>query len=146
MSEEPRASFGGKLSVILVAAGSAIGLGALWRFPYIAGKHGGAAFVLVFLLSVLVVGIPAMLAEFAVGRRTNKNAVGAFRTLSKRWSWLGYSGVMGFGIAENIVSLCPSCHHRYDQTTDRNEMRKYLREYLMSKYSGWNEEKLVYKK
>lgn len=95
MSKETRASFGGKLSVILVAAGSAIGLGALWRFPYIAGKHGGAAFLLVFLLSVLVVGIPAMIAEFAVGRRTNKNAVGAFRSLSKRWSWLGYSGVLG---------------------------------------------------
>ena len=95
MSEQPRASFGGKLSVILVAAGSAIGLGALWRFPYMASKNGGAAFLLVFLLSVLVVGIPAMLAEFAVGRKTNKNAVGAFRTLSKRWSWLGYSGVLG---------------------------------------------------
>jgi len=95
MNEQPRASFGGKLSVILVAAGSAIGLGALWRFPYIAGKHGGAAFLLVFLLSVLVVGIPVMLAEFAVGRHTKKNAVGAFRTLSKRWSWLGYSGVLG---------------------------------------------------
>ena len=64
MSEQPRASFGGKLSVILVAAGSAIGLGALWRFPYVAGKHGGAAFLLVFLLSVLVVGSPAMRAEF----------------------------------------------------------------------------------
>ena len=95
MSEQQRASFGGKLSVILVAAGSAIGLGALWRFPYIAGMHGGAAFLLVFLLSVIVVGIPAMLAEFAVGRRTKKNAVGAFRSLSKRWSWLGYSGVLG---------------------------------------------------
>ena len=95
MSKEQRASFGSKLSVILVAAGSAIGLGALWRFPYIAGKHGGAAFLLVFLLSVLVVGIPAMIAEFAVGRRTNRNAVGAFRSLSKRWSWLGYSGVLG---------------------------------------------------
>lgn len=95
MSEQPRASFGGKLSVILVAAGSAIGLGALWRFPYIAGKHGGAAFLLVFLLSVLVVGIPAMLAEFAVGRKTGKNAVGAFRVLSRRWSWLGYNGVLG---------------------------------------------------
>ena len=83
------------MSVILVAAGSAIGLGALWRFPYIAGKHGGAAFLLVFLLSVLVVGIPVMLAEFAVGRHTKKNAVGAFRALSKRWSWLGYSGVLG---------------------------------------------------
>lgn len=95
MSEQPRASFGGRLSVILVAAGSAIGLGALWRFPYMASKNGGAAFLLVFLLSVLVVGIPAMLAEFAVGRKTNKNAVGAFRALSKRWSWLGYSGVLG---------------------------------------------------
>ena len=82
------------MSVILVAAGSAIGLGALWRFPYIAGKHGGAAFLLVFLLSVLVVGIPAMLAEFAIGRKTRQNAVGAFRTISKRWSWLGYCGVL----------------------------------------------------
>lgn len=95
MSEDKRASFGGKLSVVLVAAGSAIGLGALWRFPYIAGKHGGAAFLLVFLLSVFVVGIPAMLAEFAVGRKSRKNAVGAFRQLSKRWSWLGYNGVLG---------------------------------------------------
>lgn len=94
MSENKRASFGGKLSVILVAAGSAIGLGAIWRFPYIAGENGGAAFVLVFLLSVLVVGIPAMLAEFAIGRYTRKNAVGAFRSLSKHWSWLGYGGVL----------------------------------------------------
>lgn len=95
MSEKKRASFGGKLSVILVAAGSAIGLGAIWRFPYIAGEHGGAAFLLVFLISVFAVGIPAMVAEFAVGRSTRKNAVGAFRTLSKRWSWLGYNGVLG---------------------------------------------------
>lgn len=95
MSENKRASFGGKLSVVLVAAGSAIGLGAIWRFPYVAGKHGGAAFLLVFLLSVFAVGIPAMLAEFAVGRKTRKNAVGAFRSLSKRWSWLGYNGVLG---------------------------------------------------
>ena len=94
MNEKTRASFGGKLSVLLVSAGSAIGLGALWRFPYMAGEHGGAAFLLVFLLCVLVVGIPAMVAEFAIGRNTKKNAVGAFRTISKRWSWLGYSGVI----------------------------------------------------
>ena len=94
MSENKRESFGGKLSVILVAAGSAIGLGAIWRFPYIAGEHGGAAFLLVFLLSVLVVGIPAMLAEFAIGRKTRKNAVGAYRAISKRWSWLGYGSVL----------------------------------------------------
>ncbi len=95
MSEEKRASFGGKLSVILVAAGSAIGLGAIWRFPYIAGEYGGAAFLLVFAISVFAVGIPAMVAEFAVGRHSRKNAVGAFRALSKKWSWLGYNGVLG---------------------------------------------------
>ena len=94
MSENKRESFGGKLSVILVAAGSAIGLGAIWRFPYMAGEHGGAAFLIVFLLSVLVVGIPAMLAEFAIGRKTRKNAVGAYRAISKRWSWLGYGSVL----------------------------------------------------
>ena len=62
MEKQNRASFGGKLSVILVAAGSAIGLGAIWRFPYIAGENGGAAFLIVFLLSIFAVGIPAMLA------------------------------------------------------------------------------------
>ena len=76
MSEQTRASFGGKISAILVAAGSAIGLGSIWRFPYMAVEHGGAAFLLVYLLCVFVVGIPIMLAEFAVGRRTRINAVG----------------------------------------------------------------------
>ncbi len=92
---EQRASFGGKISAILVAAGSAIGLGSIWRFPYMAGEHGGAAFLLVYLLCVFVVGIPVMLAEFAVGRATKQNAVGGFRSLSRPWRWLGYNGVIG---------------------------------------------------
>ena len=95
MSNEKRASFGGKLSAILVAAGSAIGLGSIWRFPYMAGEHGGAAFLLIYLLCVFVVGIPVMLAEFSVGRRTKMNAVGGYRSLSKPWRWLGYCGVLG---------------------------------------------------
>lgn len=94
MSEQPRASFGGKLSAILVAAGSAIGLGSIWRFPYMAGENGGAAFLLVYLLCVFVVGIPVMLGEFAVGRKTQMNAVGGFRALSRPWRWLGYNGVL----------------------------------------------------
>lgn len=93
--EGQRASFGGKISAILVAAGSAIGLGSIWRFPYMAGEHGGAAFLLVYLLCVFVVGIPVMLGEFAVGRATKQNAVGGFRSLSKPWRWLGYNGVIG---------------------------------------------------
>ena len=95
MGEQARASFGGKLSAILVAAGSAIGLGSIWRFPYMAGENGGAAFLLVYLLCVFVVGIPVMLGEFAVGRATKQNAVGGFRTLSRPWRWLGYNGVLG---------------------------------------------------
>ena len=95
MSEQKIASFGGKVSAILVAAGSAIGLGSIWRFPYMAGEYGGAAFLLVYLLCVFVVGIPVMLAEFAVGRNTHKNAVGGFRSLSAPWRWLGYCGVIG---------------------------------------------------
>ena len=94
MNEQPRASFGGKLSAILVAAGSAIGLGSIWRFPYMAGENGGAAFLLVYLLCVFVVGIPVMLGEFAVGRATKQNAVGGFRSLSRPWRWLGYNGVL----------------------------------------------------
>ena len=93
--EGQRASFGGKISAILVAAGSAIGLGSIWRFPYMAGEHGGAAFLLGYLLCVFVVGIPVMLGEFAVGRATKQNAVGGFRSLSKPWRWLGYNGVIG---------------------------------------------------
>ncbi len=94
MSNEKRASFGGKLSAILVAAGSAIGLGSIWRFPYLAGEHGGAAFLLVYLLCVLIIAIPVMLCEFAVGRRTHKNAVGGFRQLSKPWQILGFNGIL----------------------------------------------------
>ncbi len=95
MASESRASFGGKLSAILVAAGSAIGLGSIWRFPYMAGENGGAAFLLLYLVCVFIVGIPVMLAEFAVGRKTQQNAVGGFRSLSPKWRWLGYCGVLG---------------------------------------------------
>lgn len=94
MEAEKRASFGGKLVAILAAAGSAIGLGSIWRFPYVAGENGGAAFLLVYLLCVFIVGIPVMLAEFAVGRATKKNAVGGYRQLAKGWRWLGYSGIV----------------------------------------------------
>lgn len=95
MEGESRASFGGKLSAILVAAGSAIGLGSIWRFPYMAGENGGAAFLLLYLACVFIVGIPVMLAEFAIGRKSQKSSVGAVRALSHKWRWLGYFGVIG---------------------------------------------------
>ena len=89
-----RASFGSKIGAILVAAGSAIGLGSIWRFPYMTGENGGGAFLLVYLLSVLVVGIPVMLAEFAIGTHTRKSPVKAYNQLSPHWKWLGYNSVI----------------------------------------------------
>lgn len=92
--DENRATLGGKLSAVLVAAGSAVGLGNIWRFPTMAGDNGGGAFLVLYILCVVILGLPLMLAEFSVGRATHLNAVGAYRKLNRRWSFLGYNGVL----------------------------------------------------
>ncbi len=89
-----RATLGGKLSAVLVAAGSSVGLGNIWRFPYVAGDNGGGAFLVIYILCVLLLGLPIMVAEFSVGRASHKNAVGAYRALAPGWSFLGYNGVL----------------------------------------------------
>ena len=89
-----RDSFGSKIGAVLVAAGSAIGLGSIWRFPYMTGENGGGAFLVVYLLSVLIVGIPVMLAEFTIGAHTRKSPVKAYNQLAPRWKWLGYNSVL----------------------------------------------------
>ncbi len=90
-----REGFASKFGVIAAAAGSAIGLGNIWRFPYITGQNGGAAFILVYLIMVIFVGIPAMLAEMTIGRRSRRNPVGAFKKLKPNslWYWVGIMGV-----------------------------------------------------
>lgn len=92
--EQQRANFAGKLSAVLVAAGSAVGLGNIWRFPSLAADNGGGAFLVIYLLCVLLLGFPLILAEFSVGRSTQLGAVGAYRTLHKRWGFIGYFGVI----------------------------------------------------
>ena len=89
-----RATLGGKLSAVLVAAGSSVGLGNIWRFPYVAGDNGGGAFLVIYILCVLLLGLPIMVAEFSVGRASHRNAVGAYRALAPKWSFLGYNGVV----------------------------------------------------
>lgn len=89
-----RATFGGRISAVLVAAGSAVGLGNIWRFPYIAGENGGGAFLLIYFGCILLMGLPLMVSEFSIGAATRKNAVGAYRQLDKRWTGLGYLGVL----------------------------------------------------
>ena len=72
MSEKPRETLGSRLGFILLSAGCAIGLGNVWRFPYITGKYGGAVFVLVYLAFLVIFGLPIMVAEFSVGRASQK--------------------------------------------------------------------------
>lgn len=96
-----RGQWSSRFGFVLAAAGSAIGLGNIWRFPYTAGQNGGGAFVLVYLIFVALIGIPVLLSELSVGRATRLNPVGAYRKLAPgtAWPWLGAIGVAcGFGI------------------------------------------------
>ncbi len=91
---ENRGGFGGKLAAILAAAGSAIGLGNIWRFPYITSENGGGAFILIYLGCILFLGLPLLIAEFAVGHNTKKNPIDAFATIKRGWGWLGAMGLI----------------------------------------------------
>jgi neurotransmitter:Na+ symporter, NSS family len=100
-SSASRGAFGSRLGFVLAAAGSAIGLGNIWRFPYTAAESGGGAFVLVYLFFVAVIGIPVLLAELSLGRKSGRNAVGAFKAIVPQslWPLVGGLGVLtGFGI------------------------------------------------
>lgn len=91
-----RDGFGSKLGIIAAAAGSAVGLGNIYRFPCELGNNGGGAFLLVYLLIVLCLGVPVMLSEFIIGRRAQRNPIGAFKMLRPRSGWpvIGYMGVL----------------------------------------------------
>lgn len=90
MSNEKRSSFTGKIGFVLAAAGSAVGLGNIWRFPYLAAKYGGGVFLLVYILLAVTFGFALMTAEVAIGRKTGLSAIGAFRTLNKKYAFIGY--------------------------------------------------------
>ncbi len=98
---KPREHWSGSLGFILAAAGSAIGLGNIWKFPYITGENGGGAFVLVYLLCIAIIGLPVMICEIAVGRRTQRNPVGAFHELSPPTSLVAH----GIGLAVLLTGL-----------------------------------------
>ena len=93
-----RGSFGSKLGVVLAAAGSAVGLGNVWRFPTEVGNNGGAAFILIYLFSVFFIGVPVMMSEFVIGRNTHANTITAFRKLAPK-SWWRIGGIEGVFVA-----------------------------------------------
>lgn len=103
-SKSPRDLFGSKLGVIAAAAGSAVGLGNIWKFPYEAGQNGGGAFLLVYIGFILIIGFPVMLSEFIIGRKSRSNAAGAFRKLAPGKPWF-VVGWMGVGAAFMILAF-----------------------------------------
>ncbi|MDR7857236.1 sodium-dependent transporter [Tissierella sp.] len=92
--QEDRGSWGSSFGFIMAAAGSAVGLGNLWKFPYLAGKNGGAVFVVVYLLMVVFVGFTMMLGEMIIGRKTQLDPYGAYKKLNKNWGFLGSIGIL----------------------------------------------------
>ncbi len=90
MNNENRSSFTGKIGFVLAAAGSAVGLGNIWRFPYLAAKYGGGIFLLVYILLAITFGFALMTAEIAIGRKTGLSAIGAFKSLEKKYAFIGY--------------------------------------------------------
>ncbi len=96
--KKPRDLFSSKIGIIAAAAGSAVGLGNIWRFPYETGQYGGAAFLILYLAFILLLGLPVMLSEFMIGRKARHNVFGAFKKLSPGKHWY-VIGIMGIGSA-----------------------------------------------
>lgn len=92
---DKRGTFGSRLAIILATAGSAVGLGNIWRFPFMTGQNGGAAFILVYFACVLLLGIPGMVNEFIVGRHAQTNAARAYSQIGgRKWRFIGYLGIL----------------------------------------------------
>lgn len=114
MATSERGEFTTKLGIILATAGSAVGLGNIWRFPYMAGENGGAVFILIYFFCVLLLGIPCMISEFIIGRHAHSNTARAFRKMSGGtvWTLIGYMGVLtGFLITGYYAVVSGWCLH-----------------------------------
>lgn len=112
MMKSERAKFGSKLGIILATAGSAVGLGNIWRFPYMTGENGGAAFILIYIICVLFLGMPCMISEFIIGRNAAANTARSYRKLSGGTPWMvvGYLGVLtGFLITGYYLVVSGWC-------------------------------------
>ncbi len=104
LGSSSRDGFTSKFGVVAAAAGSAVGLGNIWKFPYITGVYGGAAFLFVYLAFIVAIGLPVMISEFMIGRNSKRNTIGAFKVLAPNTQWK-YIGVLGVGAAIMILSF-----------------------------------------
>lgn len=127
--KEQRGAFTSSFGTMMAVVGSAVGLGNIWRFPYLAGVNGGAAFLLLYLFLILVVGLPLILSEFIIGRATHRGAVGSFKQLAprKKWYLVGYMGVVaGFCILGFYSVIAGwSIRFLYDSVINANAGQSY---------------------
>ena len=127
-----RDSFSSKIGVIAAAAGSAIGLGNIWRFPCVTGENGGGAFLVIYLVIMLLIGVPVMLSEFIIGRRAQRNPYGAFRLLKPNQPWY-LIGILGIAAAFMILAF---------YTTIAGWTLEYIYRSLINSFSGQSVEEL----
>ena len=88
--QQKKNSFSGSIGFVLAAAGSAVGVGNIWRFPYLCAKDGGGLFLIIYLVLVLTFGFVLLTTDIAIGRKTKKNALNAYAAISSKWKFLGY--------------------------------------------------------
>ena len=100
-----RGSFGSRFAAIMALAGSAVGLGNIWRFPYMVGQHGGAAFILVYVLCCVFLSLPVFFAEGILGKITHLNPLGALRAKAPKWRWVGYVGILAAFVITSYYSV-----------------------------------------
>ena len=166
---QQRAQWGSRMGFILAAAGSAVGLGNIWRFPYTTGENGGGLFILVYLVCIALIGLPILMSEIMIGRAAQKQPVGAFRTLQGRstaWSGIGWLGVLaGFIILSYYVVVAgwamdytlksivnftgPIANEarvdgmKYRATTDISQMRLALVEHEYNRRIGDRDKEII---
>ena len=104
VSSENRGQWGSKFGFIMAAAGSAVGLGNIWRFPYITGQNGGGAFVIIYILCVLLIGVPLLFTEIGLGRFTKKSTIGAFKDTGANNVWMGAGAILALCVSFFVLS------------------------------------------
>jgi len=104
MSSASRGQWASKFGFVMAAAGSAVGLGNIWRFPYLTGQNGGAAFVMVYILCVVIIGAPVLMNEMALGRMTGQSTLGAFKKLNAHWFWRYTGGALAISVSFFVLS------------------------------------------
>ena len=142
MQNSGRVSFGSKIGAILAAAGSAVGLGNIWRFPYEAGNHGGAAFILIYLACVLLMGMPIMIAEFTVGRHAKASTGRAFSVLAPgtQWKWIGFLGVLAGLLILGYYSVVAGWTLEYILQTFSNGLTRQQPEDFIASFQSFSQD------